>query len=113
MHELSLVNSILDQLEEISRSNYDRKIVRVDLKVGALEHIEPEVLKNIFDQVKEGSCAERAELVVSQEMALVRCRNCMMEYTPEDSIWICPRCEFLGGEIIKGTEIIIESVYLE
>lgn len=113
MHEFSIVSCLLNELENISKSNQGRKILKVNLRVGALEHIEPEVLKSIFDQAKADSCAEFAELIINIEEALVKCRVCESEYIPEDDIWICSRCGAIGGEIVRGTDIIIESVYLE
>ncbi len=113
MHEFSIVSSLLNELEIISRNNGDKKVIRVDLVVGALEHIEPEVLKTVFDQAKEETCAGGAELVIRREEALVRCRGCGVEYIPEDNVWLCPQCGDVGGDIIQGTEVVIESVYLE
>lgn len=113
MHEFSVVFSILEELEKISRSNGNKDVVRVDLVIGVLEHIEPEVLRSVFDQAKEGSCAERAELFIRLEEAMVRCRECRSEYVPEADVWLCPQCGSVGGEIISGTEVVIESVYME
>lgn len=45
MHELSLVNNLLNRLDDIIRKNNAKRLVSVRIRVGALSHISPKHLK--------------------------------------------------------------------
>lgn len=47
MHEFSLMADLFRKMSEISNSNGNRKIVTVRVKLGALSHITPIILKHI------------------------------------------------------------------
>lgn len=113
MHELSIIHSLLDQLEQICREHGRYSISQVDLRVGCLEHIHPDTLQFMFDQVKVGTILEKATLNLIMEPTKVRCRNCGNEFEPQDGVWLCDRCGSIGGEIVQGTDIVLESVYFE
>ena len=48
MHELSICQALLDQVENVARDHGARRVSRVALRIGALSGIEPELLEHAF-----------------------------------------------------------------
>lgn len=113
MHELSIVISLIEQVEHICNEQGKKCVSKIDLRVGSLEHINTDTFLSLFERAKEGTCVEKAELNLIVEPIKIQCRKCSEIYEPEDTIWLCPNCNEVGGEIIQGTEIILESVYFD
>lgn len=113
MHELSIVTSLIEQVEQICKEHGKSTISKIVLRIGSLEHINTETFLFMFEQAKEGTRLEQVEINLVIEPIKIQCRKCSEIYEPEDTIWLCPRCNEIGGEIIQGTEIILESVYFD
>ncbi len=113
MHELSIITSLIEQVEQICKEQEKSTVSKIVLRIGSLEYINTETFLFMFEQAKEGTCAEKAELNMIIEPIKIRCRKCSEIYEPEDTIWLCPKCNEIGGEIIQGSEIILESVYFD
>jgi len=64
MHEMSLLNSLMNKIESISRENGDARVTGVKLKVGVFAHISPEHLRHHFNVAAKGGVAEGAKLEV-------------------------------------------------
>ncbi len=113
MHELSIITSLIEQVEQICQRQGKSIVSKIVLRIGSLEHINTETFLFMFEQAKEGTPAEQAKLDLIIEPIKILCRKCSEIYEPEDTIWLCPKCNEIGGEIIQGTEIILESVYFD
>ncbi len=113
MHELSIITSLIEQVGQICKEQGKDCVSKIDLRIGFLEHINTETFLFMFEQIKEGTCMEQAKINLIIEPIKIHCRKCLNVYEPEDSIWICPHCNELGGEIMQGTEIILESIYFD
>jgi hydrogenase nickel incorporation protein HypA/HybF len=113
MHELSLIASLFDALLEQARAHNARTIVRVNLAVGVLSGVVPELLESAFDMYKKGTIAEGATLVVERRPFEVRCRACGAVETREDFVFACPACGATDLEIVHGTELVLERIEAE
>jgi len=113
MHELSIITSLIEQVDQICKEQGKSAISKIVLRIGSLEHINTETFLFMFEQTKEGTPLEQAELNLTIEPVKIQCRKCSEIYEPEDTIWLCPKCNGIGGEIIQGSEIILESIYFD
>jgi hydrogenase nickel incorporation protein HypA/HybF len=66
MHESGVIEELLHKLEEAAKANSARKIVSVDLSIGALAGIEPDHLREHFEIAAAGTLAEGAELRIRE-----------------------------------------------
>jgi hydrogenase nickel incorporation protein HypA/HybF len=62
MHESGIIEDLIHKIEAAARENDARKVVSVDLAIGALAAIEPDHLREHFDIAARGTVAEGAEL---------------------------------------------------
>ncbi len=113
MHELSIVASLFETLEEKAREHRARKITTVRLKVGRLAGVVPEFLKTAFDVYKEGTIADGAVLEIEETPITVRCRACGTETARDDFVLACPACGSTDIELIEGLELLLDRIELE
>ena len=110
MHELSIAESVV---RIASRQADGRRVTKVQMKVGYLRQVVPYALTFSFGLLAEGTPVEGAELEMEQIPAEGRCRRCGVE----SRLCAFPlQCEECGGfdlEILKGEELMVESLELE
>jgi hydrogenase nickel incorporation protein HypA/HybF len=66
MHEMSLVNGLIQKLEFIARDERARRIVRLKVKLGALSHMSKDHFQEHFERATRGTVAEGASLDVEE-----------------------------------------------
>lgn len=113
MHELSIAQALIEQVEEAAVKEHARRVVRVVIAVGALSGVEAESLRALFPLVAEGTFSAGAELSVEAIAARVRCRGCGHESLTEDYFIGCATCHSQDVELIAGRELNIQSIELE
>jgi len=113
MHELSVVQAVLEKALEVSQANGSLPLEKIHVRIGKLRQIVPEALAYAFDVVKTDTLAENASLEWEEVSPLVRCRQCGENFEPEDVFWVCSTCGAPGGEILQGEELILQSVSLK
>jgi hydrogenase nickel incorporation protein HypA/HybF len=110
MHELSLADSIV----RIACAHAgERRIARVELRVGHLRQVVPSALEFAFGLVAEGTVAEGAELVMEEVPATGRCRGCGSASTLDGFPLRCPACGSLDLELLGGDELLVDALELE
>ena len=113
MHELSIVASLFETLEEKAREHQSGRITMVRLKVGKLAGVVPEFLKTAFDTYKEGTIAADAALEIEDSPVRVRCRRCSAEVTRDDFVFSCADCGSTDIEVVEGLELLLDRIELE
>lgn len=113
MHELSIVSSLFEILEEKVKEQKAKKIVSVKLQVGKLAGVVPEFLDTAFNIYKKETIAEDATLEIEEVPLIIQCKKCKMEVTKDDFVFICPRCGSKELKILAGTELLLEKLEME
>jgi hydrogenase nickel incorporation protein HypA/HybF len=113
VHELSLVASVFDVLEEKAREHGAARVVRVVLKVGVMAGVVPDLLESAFDIYKKGTLADGARLEIVAVPVRLRCPDCGGEAVREDADFSCAACGSRRVEIIEGRELVVERIELE
>jgi hydrogenase nickel incorporation protein HypA/HybF len=113
MHELSIIASLFEILEEKANEQQAKKIILVKLKVGKLAGVVPEFLRTAFDMYKKGTIAEDALLEIEDVPLKIKCQKCQTETEREDFVFICPACGSTDLRTLAGTELLLEKIELE
>ena len=113
MHEYSIVDSLLELSTNHALENNATKITKIEVKIGVLSGVEPDLLKTAFDTFKEGTMAENAEFVMHIQPVIIKCRDCNQESTLEKDEYLCPHCKSGEIEIIYGEDMFLISLQLE
>lgn len=62
MHEMSLMNNLMSQIEVLAKQNNAKTVSGVKIRLGALSHFSKEHFRQHFDIAAKGSMAEGARL---------------------------------------------------
>ena len=110
MHEYSIVQSLLDQCEEIAKENEVEKVTKVICKIGVLSGVEIHLLQTAFDTFKEGTICDGAELTLNHQKIKLQCQSCQATFEIDDIHYECISCESLDVKVIDGEDMYLMSL---
>ena len=113
MHELSMVASICDVLNEKVKEYGVKKVIQVSLIVGELTGIEAFMLESCFEMYVSLTPLEGAKLNIKRVPIKLRCRKCGNEYESKIPFSDCAACGSSSLDIISGKEFYIDSIEAE
>lgn len=113
MHELSVCQSMLQQIEAVVAENDAIGVHRVLVQIGPLSGVEAELLAQAFPIAIAGSVADGAELVMETLPIRVRCQSCGAESEAGANRLICGDCGDWHTTLISGDEMLLASLELE
>src|SRR3972149_7018118 len=110
MHELGLMQNIVETVEYYSRKNNAKKVLTVILEIGKLSGVVPAALEFCFDVCIKGTLLQGAKLEIKQVNSLGLCKVCRKEFDLLENEFSCPICKEKDWEILSGKEIIIKGL---
>jgi hydrogenase nickel incorporation protein HypA/HybF len=110
MHEMSIASGLLEQVLAAVQPHSPARVSRVEVRFGVMRLVCPDAMELAWREVCSGTPAEDAELGMSEQPLLVRCRGCGARYRPEVSDYLCPKCGQADVDILEGNDIILDSV---
>ena len=110
MHELSIAESVV---RIASRQAAGRQVTKVWMKVGHLRQVVPSALSFSFELVAEGTPVEGAQLEMEEVPVVGECRECGEQSQLESFPLQCTVCGTSDLEILRGEELLVESLELE
>jgi hydrogenase nickel incorporation protein HypA/HybF len=113
MHELSIVASLFEIMEEKAQEKGSKKIISVKLQVGRLSGVVPELLFTAFDVFKKDTIANEAELEIEEIPYTIRCKKCGKTMAKDDFVFTCLHCGSQNLITLTGKELVLEKMELE
>ena len=114
MHELSIVSSVVETVQESLESYPGARVVEVRLKVGALASVVVDSLEFCWWIATEGTALAGSQLVVTTLPVVMHCASCDADVELEGvQSFRCPRCGEPCGDLRQGRELDIESFEIE
>ncbi|MBN1897204.1 MAG: hydrogenase maturation nickel metallochaperone HypA [Spirochaetes bacterium] len=110
MHELALSKSIMHTLDSIRQEQGNKRIKKVTINLGALQHVVPDSLKFYLDLLKEKTPFEESEFQLKETPIKIKCQSCGHVTEIPEMIMICDSCQSRNVEVIEGMDVFIESV---
>jgi hydrogenase nickel incorporation protein HypA/HybF len=112
MHELSVCQALVQQLENVSAANGGGRVELVRLRIGPLSGIEPALLRHAFPLAAAGTIAEGAELFVEPSPVVVHCNECGVRSDAAPNRMLCAECNSFRVRMVSGDEMLLASVEL-
>ena len=114
MHELSVCQGLLAEVERIAQANGGGRVSEIHLAIGPLSGVEAPLLERAFTISRAGTCAADAELTISAMPVTVRCRNCGGGGEAASNRLLCPECgdwqvDLASGDELRLTEVTLQS----
>jgi hydrogenase nickel incorporation protein HypA/HybF len=113
MHELSVCQAMLAQVEEIAAREGADSVATIVIRIGPLSGVVPDLLQQAFTIARAGTLAAEAELVTEVQPIRIRCLACDAETDAEANRLLCGACGGYRTQVISGDELLLASVELD
>lgn len=113
VHELSIAQALVEQLDKIAAENEAKYITGITLSIGTLSGVDPAALEMAFPIAAESTVSQEAELTLEAVGADAFCKDCNAGFEPEFPFFVCEKCGSGNVEVTGGRDLLIKSVDLE
>ncbi|MDO5329878.1 MAG: hydrogenase maturation nickel metallochaperone HypA [Bacillota bacterium] len=114
MHELSIVENIVETLEEFSKENSLSKIGSVTVVMGEVSGVVPHYLTDAWDWfTKKSELMKGSKLIIESKPAVTICNSCHKTYPTLKYAKICPYCQSEDTVLQEGDELYIKEIEAE
>jgi hydrogenase nickel incorporation protein HypA/HybF len=113
MHELSIMQSALDQVLEQARQAGANRVHAIRLRIGALSGVVPDALQFAFEALSDGTPAKGAKLIIEDVPARFWCATCSHEFEATQMFAECPDCHHPSGKLRGGREMELTSLEVD
>ncbi len=114
MHELSIVESLIELCEENALKNDAKNIQEIHVKIGRLSGIESELFKRCFETFRENSSlCKNAQLIIENSPLEILCLNCDKTSILEENVFQCPHCQSIEYQITQGQDLHLMRLVME
>jgi hydrogenase nickel incorporation protein HypA/HybF len=110
MHELSLIQSMLEIALESAQAQGAKQIHQLNMQIGAIAGVVPEAIEFAFDVCTQHTIAAGAKLEITWLPVLCHCQTCDCDFKPAEAIYVCPKCGSISAQILQGRELNLTSL---
>jgi hydrogenase nickel incorporation protein HypA/HybF len=111
MRELHAIQSILAKALMSARES-NQRVRNLYLALGEIVELDTASIQKHWDELSNGTAAERAQLHFRFIKAEVQCMACFQKYHPLHGKIHCPYCGSYGVKVLSGEEFYLESIEL-
>lgn len=113
MHELSILEGMIQGIQEKAQAEGFGRVVQVRLEVGRLSGAEPEALRFAFEVVSMDTLAQSATLEILEIPGSGLCQSCKRQVEIQARYDLCPACGDGFVMVTGGTELRIKDMDVE
>ncbi|QDU38109.1 hydrogenase nickel incorporation protein HybF [Maioricimonas rarisocia] len=113
MHEVSLVRSLLNQVERLCEAHGGTAVTDVEVEIGPLSGVEPLLAREAFALLVADFGWPAAELTIEEVPLMAICQSCGAEVTVESFRFECPGCGSRSLKVTRGDQFRLLNVTLE
>jgi len=111
MHEASVVQALLDRIEQDAAAYGAARVARIEVALGELSGVEAVLLQSAWEILCGGTRCEGAELALRPVPARWQCPRCSAEIA-RGQMLRCPSCQ-IAVRLVAGDELILERFELD
>ena len=113
MHEFSIIQSLIPQLEECIDQGHYKKVNKIHLEVGVMSGVIADALEFAYDICSKGTRVEGAELSIRMVPVTASCEKCFNEFELQDYCFACPQCNGTALKMLTGHELRVKEIEVE
>ena len=111
MHEYSLVQAMMRQVEEEARVRRATGVHRVQVRIGQFSGVEADLFATAYEVLRPGTLCANAELVIARQAGEWCCGACGV-MVPAGAELVCPQCGW-PARLMRGDDLVLERIELE
>ncbi len=110
MHEYSVVQALLEQIENIAEENKASKVTKIVVKIGVMSGVEPHLLEIAFNAFKEKTICDGAEFVMNIQPITIHCNKCNKTSELKKIHYCCQNCESIDIDVVDGEDMFLMNL---
>lgn len=107
MHEMSICQALLDQVERVALEQGASRVDSIALSIGPLSGVEPVLLARAFEVACLHTVAENSTLDIETGPVVVECRSCGTKGETGVNRLLCPSCGDWQVNVVQGDELLL------
>lgn len=111
MHEFSLCQGLVSILAKQPFKQGDRLLTRIEVTVGPLSGVEPELLMHAYPLVVKNTPFENVELSLTNSDVVVECQSCLALSHAKINDLRCTSCGCDKTLVRQGNECALTNLY--
>ena len=112
MHEVSVIEEIVNTVLKESSKYPDSKVDSVSLQIGKLRQFVPEIMQFCYEVAVRETPLAGSELRLTEIPIRIFCPNCNKATDLEEYDFHCPNCQSVDIQVVSGNELILDSIEL-
>ena len=115
MHEAAAIRGMCSTAVEHAQAAGAKKITRVEVTLGASDHLSEETVRQHFELVADGTLAAGATLSIKWLPATYQCFSCLTRFASvaQSESVTCPDCGGIALEIAHEDVCCVTSIDVE
>ena len=114
MHELSLMQGVMDSIAPVAKANGAVRITRITLTIGEMTQVVREAMEFAFEALTEDEpLYEGCEMVLNFVKPRSQCLDCGLEFEHDRFHVKCPECGSRLTMLLSGKEMHVASIEVE
>jgi hydrogenase nickel incorporation protein HypA/HybF len=111
MHEYSIAQALIDRVAEEARARRALRVRSLEVRVGELSGVEPDLLASAYELCRVASVCENALLRLTRVPAAWSCPRCGAAIAAGGRLR-CPRCAG-PARLERGGELLLQRIEME
>jgi hydrogenase nickel incorporation protein HypA/HybF len=113
MHDMSLVQELLRQVEQLRREHDADRVTAITVLVGELAGVEPELLRSAYKLLAPSAGLGSAQLDLTPVPLEGRCQTCGRAFRVEHFHFLCPACGGSEVTVLQGDSLVLQRLVFE
>ncbi len=113
MHEMSLVRSLLKQVERLCEQHGGTAVEQIEVEIGPLSGVESLLVREAFDILSIESGSAGSDLVIHEVPLKARCHDCLAEFELPSFVFVCLECQSHSIQITSGDAFRLLNVTIQ
>jgi len=111
MHEYSIVQALIDQVEAVAASNGGGAVHHIYVKLGDLAGVDSDLLQTAYETFRAGTGCDGASLTIERVPAQWTCPRCFVPFQ-RGAVLHCSNCDE-PARLAVGDEILLQRIEME
>jgi len=113
MHEYSIVQALLQQIEGVAKENKATKVTKIITKIGVMSGVEAHLLEIAFNTFKEKTICDGSEFIMNIQPVVIECIECGSFSELKKIHYCCQKCESTSVKVVDGEDMFLMSLEMQ
>lgn len=113
MHELSIVENILEIAEENAKKIQAKIVQEIEMDIGELSGVDYDAMEFALQHAYKNEMFKNVNFIINRIPAKARCNICFHEFELSNYYEACPQCGKFEHDIFQGKELKVKAIKID